>query len=193
MSKANGAKNGIVKVITWVLVVLLVLGGAGIIVRFALKDQGLNYYVEYNDKKYFANTESSEIWLSPIQENAFAVKSITGKTIDYSVKITANPDNNFDFIRDGKYFRFYSTTEESNDYTQIFEVQNNTGSFTVIIPAGMTMQKAVEMRHGGKVEIPNNLELLDYFLIIVTVDKTNIIFPFSFIMEITLDSPSIIF
>ena len=81
MSKANGAKNGIVKVITWVLVVLLVLGGAGIIVRFALKDQGLNYYVEYNDKKYFANMESSDIWLSPIQENAFAVKSITGKPI----------------------------------------------------------------------------------------------------------------
>lgn len=164
MSKANGAKNGIVKVITWVLVVLLVLGGAGIIVRFALKDQGLNYYVEYNDKKYFANMESSDIWLSPIQENAFAVKSITGKPIDYSVKITANLENNFGFLLDGKYLQFYSTTESDNDYTEIFEVQKSAEGFTVTIPKGMTVQKAVEKQYGGEIELAEELELLNYFL-----------------------------
>lgn len=193
MSKANGAKNGIVKVITWVLVVLLVLGGAGIIVRFALKDQGLNYYVEYNDKKYFANAESPNVWLSPVQENAFAVRSITGKSADYSVKITANPENNFDFILDGKYFRFYSTTEETNDYTEIFEVQKSAEGFTVTIPNGMTVQKAVEKQYGGEIELTEEFELLNYFLITVTIEKVNVVLPFGFLMEITLDPPSIIF
>ena len=193
MSKANGAKNGIVKVITWVLVVLLVLGGAGIIVRFALKDQGLNYYVEYNDKKYFANMESSDIWLSPIQENAFAVKSITGKPIDYSVKITANLENNFGFLLDGKYLQFYSTTESDNDYTEIFEVQKSAEGFTVTIPKGMTVQKAVEKQYGGEIELAEELELLKYFLIIVTIEKVSVVLPFGFLMEITLDPPSIIF
>ena len=46
MSKANGVKNGMVKIITWLLVVLLLLGVAGIVVQFAIKEQGLNYYVE---------------------------------------------------------------------------------------------------------------------------------------------------
>ena len=56
MSKANGVKNGMVKIITWLLVVLLLLGVAGIVVQFAIKEQGLNYYVEYGGQKYYNNT-----------------------------------------------------------------------------------------------------------------------------------------
>lgn len=47
MSKANGVKNGMVKIITWLLVVLLLLGVAGIVVQFAIKEQGLNYGFTY--------------------------------------------------------------------------------------------------------------------------------------------------
>ena len=107
MSKANGVKNGMVKIITWLLVVLLLLGVAGIVVQFAIKEQGLNYYVEYGGQKYYKNTENSNIWISPNQKRSFTVKSITGKTVDYTVKITANPANDFGFILDGKYYQFY--------------------------------------------------------------------------------------
>ena len=173
MSKANGVKNGMVKIITWLLVVLLLLGVAGIVVQFAIKEQGLNYYVEYGGQKYYNNTENSNIWISPNQKCSFTVKSITGKTVDFTVKITANPANDFGFILDGKYYQFYSTTQEKNDYTDIFEVQ-----------------KSAE---GDEIELTEELGMLDYFLITVTMDKESVVLPFKFEMVITLDTPSIIF
>lgn len=193
MSKANGVKNGMVKIITWLLVVLLLLGVAGIVVQFAIKEQGLNYYVEYGGQKYYNNTENSNIWISPNQKRSFTVKSITGKTVDYTVKITANPANDFGFILDGKYYQFYSTTEEKNDYTEIFEVQKSAEGFTVTIPKGMTVQKAVEKQYGGEIELTEELGMFEYFLITVTMDKESVVLPFKFEMVITLDTPSIIF
>ena len=193
MSKANGVKNGMVKIITWLLVVLLLLGVAGIVVQFAIKEQGLNYYVEYGGQKYYNNTENSNIWISPNQKCSFTVKSITGKTVDFTVKITANPANDFGFILDGKYYQFYSTTEEKHDYTEIFEVQKSAEGFTITIPKGMTVQKAVEKQYGGEIELTEDLAMLDYFLITVTMDKESVVLPFKFEMVITLDTPSIIF
>ena len=193
MSKANGVKNGMVKIITWLLVVLLLLGVAGIVVQFAIKEQGLNYYVEYGGQKYYNNTENSNIWISPNQKCSFTVKSITGKTGDFTVKITANPANDFGFILDGKYYQFYSTTQEKIDYTDIFEVQKSAEGFTVTIPNGMTVQKAVEKQYGDEIELTEELGMLDYFLITVTMDKESVVLPFKFEMVITLDTPSIIF
>ena len=48
MSKANGTINAIGKIITYILVVLLVLGIAGGISYFVLRNQGITYYVEYD-------------------------------------------------------------------------------------------------------------------------------------------------
>ena len=45
MSKANGTINTIGKIITYILVVLLVLGIAGGISYFVLRNQGITYYV----------------------------------------------------------------------------------------------------------------------------------------------------
>ena len=133
------------------------------------------------------------IWISPNQKRSFTVKSITGKTVDYTVKITANPANDFGFILDGKYYQFYSTTEEKNDYTEIFEVQKSAEGFTVTIPKGMTVQKAVEKQYGGEIELTEELGMFEYFLITVTMDKESVVLPFKFEMVITLDTPSIIF
>ena len=57
MSKVNGVVNTITKIITWVLVVLLMLGIIGGVAYFALRSQGVTFYVEYGGEKYFAAGE----------------------------------------------------------------------------------------------------------------------------------------
>lgn len=53
MSKAGGGINTVTKIIVWVLVVLLLLGAAGVIAYYVLKDEGVSFYVEYNGERYF--------------------------------------------------------------------------------------------------------------------------------------------
>ena len=57
----------------------------------------------------------------------------------------------------------------------------------------MTVQKAVEKQYGDEIELTEELGMLDYFLITVTMDKESVVLPFKFEMVITLDTPSIIF
>ena len=97
MSKANGDTRSRV-IITWVLVVLLVLGVAGGLAYLAMRSQGMTYYVEYGGERYVANGEGGSVWLPTDSERTFAVKSLTGNEVNYSVKVTSNDANNFDFV-----------------------------------------------------------------------------------------------
>ena len=72
-------------------------------------------------------------------------------------------------------------------------MQKSAEGFTVTIPNGMTVQKAVEKQYGDEIELTEELGMLDYFLITVTMDKESVVLPFKFEMVITLDTPSIIF
>ena len=65
MSKANGTINAIGKIITYILVVLLVLGIAGGISYFVLRNQGITYYVEYDGEKYLADSDGGSLYLPP--------------------------------------------------------------------------------------------------------------------------------
>ena len=79
MSKANGTINTIGKIITYILVVLLVLGIAGGISYFVLRNQGITYYVEYDGEKYLADSDGGSLYLPPSDKpQSFAVKSLTG-------------------------------------------------------------------------------------------------------------------
>ena len=79
MSKANGTINAIGKIITYILVVLLVLGIAGGISYFVLRNQGITYYVEYGDEKYLADSDGGSLYLPPSDKpQSFSVKSLTG-------------------------------------------------------------------------------------------------------------------
>ena len=88
MGKSNGALGAIGKVITYILVVLLVLGIAGMVAYFALRAQGVTYYVEYNGERYIANGDGGSIALLNGKTYNFAVKSLTGEEVNYSVKVT---------------------------------------------------------------------------------------------------------
>lgn len=195
MSKANGVVNTIAKIITWVLVVLLVLGVAGGLAYLAMRSQGMTYYVEYGGERYVANGEGGSVWLPTDSERTFAVKSLTGNEVNYSVKVTSNDANNFDFVLNGENYQFFGTDDEKNDYTDVFGVTKTADGFMLVLPEDFTVEQAIEKKYGGDVELQS--ELQDdycYFVLTVTADKSvvNLWFCFSR-MEITLDPPTVVF
>ena len=197
MSKASRAGNAVGKVLTYILVVLVVLGVAGMIAYFTLRSQGVTYYVEFDGKRYFGNTDGGSLALADGTTHEFTVKSLSGGEVNFDVKVQSNSASNFAFTVDGVYKQFYSTTAENNDYSEIFGLQKDKGGFSLAVSDGLTVEQAVETKYGGDVlfekELENNKA---YFVISVTAEESavNLWFTFDVDVEgITLNPPSITF
>ena len=197
MSKNDGILGAAGKVITYILVVLLVLGIAGMAAYFALRSQGVTYYVEFGNERYFGNTEGGSLSLPTDATYAFSVKSLTGSEVNFDVKVQSNSANNFTFVCDGKPQSFYGTDAEFNDYSEIFGLQKDKGGFSLTVPDGFSVKRAVEIKYGGNVEFGAELENdKAYFIISVTAEESavNLWFTFDVDVEgITLNPPSITF
>ena len=197
MNKANGALGAIGKVITYILVVLLVLGIASMVAYFALRSQGVTYYVEYNGERYLANSDGGSLEFLNGTSPAFTVKSLTGKEVNYSVKITSNGANNFAFTTGGEIWHLWNDDTEKDDYTDIFDVEKGTDSFTITFPDHFTVEKAVEEKFGVEIVLQDESDIQDdlcYFVLIVSVDESTVRLPFSFSdLTVTLNPPQIIF
>jgi len=195
MDKAGGTINVFGKIITYIFVVLLVLGIAGMVAYFALRGQGVTFYVEYNSERYFANSDGGSIELLNGETYTFSVKSLTGGEVNYDVKVTANSSNNFSFVYDGKPQMFYGTDEALNNYSEVFSLRKQKDGFSLTLPESFTVEKAVETKYGGDVELQEELQDdLCYFVITVTSGESvvNLWFNFSD-LTVTLDPPQIIF
>ena len=199
MSKSNGggALNAVGKVITYILVVLLVLGIAGMVAYFALRAQGVTYYVEYSGERYVANGDGGSIGFLSGETYDFTVKSLTGGEVNYDVTVQSNYSNNFDFVIDGEYKQFYSTTEENNDYSAVFGLQKRADGFSLTIPDHFTVEQAVETQYGGDIELQIGYEIdtdLCYFVITVTSDESTVSLCFAFFnLTVALDPSQIVF
>ncbi len=197
MSKSNGALSAVGKAITYILVVLLVLGITGVIAFFALRSQGVTYYVEYNGEWYLANSDGGSLSLRAGVPHEFSVKSLTGGEVNFDVKVVSNSSNNFSFTCNGKIYQFVSTEEKNNDYSEIFGLQKSAGGFSLSFPDGFTVEQAIEEKFGGEVLFDEELESVKaYFVITVTADESvvNLWFTFDVDVEgITLNPPQIIF
>lgn len=197
MSKTNSVGNAVFKFLTYLLVVLLVLGIAGMVAYFALRGQGVTYYVEYNGERYVANGDGGSLGLINGETYNFAVKSLTGGEVNFDVTVQSNYSNNFDFVIDGEYNQFYSTTDENNDYSTVFGLQKQSDGFSLTLPDHFTVEQAVEMQYGGDIELQNGYEISDdlcYFVITVTSGESAISLWFMFSdLIVTLDPPQIVF
>lgn len=197
MSKSNGALGAIGKVIAYILVVLLVLGIAGMVAYFALRGQGVTYYVECNGERYVANGDGGSIKLLTGTTSNFAVKSLTGGEVNYDVTVQSNYSNNFDFVIDGEYKQFYSTTDENNDYAAVFGLQKKADGFSLTLPDHFTVEQAVETQYGGDIELQYGYEIdtdLCYFVITVTSDESTVSLCFAFFnLTVALDPSQIVF
>ena len=199
MSKSNGggALNAIGKVITYILVVLLVLGIAGMVAFFALRGQGVTYYVEYGGERYVANGDGGSLTLETGATHTFTVKSLTGEEVNYDVTVQSNRANNFDFVVNEEYYQFFGQDDESNDYSEVFSLQKNADGFSLTLPHPFTVEQAIESKFGGDIELQNDYEIdadLCYFVITVTSGESAVSLRFSFSgLTVTLDTTHIIF
>ena len=195
MSKSNGVFGAIGKVITYILVVLLVLGIAGMVAYFALRAQGVTYYVEYGGERYVANGDGGSIELLNGATSNFTVKSLTGGEVNYDVKVVSNSSNNFSFTCNGKIYQFVSTEEANNDYSEVFGLEKGADGFSLSFPDGFTVEQAVEEKFGGEVLFDEELQSdKAYFVISVTSEDSavNLWFTFSG-LTVMLNPPQIIF
>lgn len=195
MSKAKGAGSAFWKVLTYILVVLLLLGIVGGVAYFFMRSQGMTFYVEYSGARYLANGESGSIGLVNGTSPTFAVKALTGEEVNYSVKVTSNGANNFSFTTNDEFWYLWNDDEAKDDYTDVFEVGKDTDGFTLTLPEGFTVEQAIEQKYGADIVLDQELQAdLNYFMIVVTVEDSIVRIPFHFSdFTVTLDTTHIIF
>ena len=194
--KASGTVETIGKIVTWILVVLLVLGIAGGAAYLAMKGSGASFYAEMAGEKIFGGTEK-EMVFSTGQTYDFSVRALEGGKVNYSVKVTANPENNFDFVLDGKTYRFSGEDEERNDYSEVFSLTRRADGFSLTIPEGFSAEKAVKAEFGEGVQIGKELSTeLAYFSVTIGAGESRAQIFFRFapeLLAIELDCESIVF
>lgn len=198
MSKANGAESAFGKVLTYILVVLLVLGIAGVIVYLLAKDEGATFFVEYNGERYYSGVSEADLTLSLGETHEFSVKSLTGSNVDFSVSVQSNGENNFAFSCNGEFKDFYVKDDtENNDYSAVFGLQKSDSGFSLTLSKGLTVEQVIETKYGGDIQLQENLPSgVTYFVITVSDGENGLNMYFSFGAEddgITLDPPQIVF
>lgn len=197
MSKAGGGMNTVTKIIVWVLVVLLLLGAAGVIVSYVLQNDGVSFYVGYNGERYFSSVSEADLSFKTGNTYTFNVKSLTGENVDYSVSVLSSDKHNFTFIYNGEFYDFYSADNaDNNGYSHVFSLQKSEDGFSITLPKGFSVEQAIEAKYGGDVELQSELQSVPYFVIAVSVgdDTLNLFFSFGGnVTGITLDPPSIVF
>ncbi len=197
MSKSKGAGSTVGTIISVLFGVLLLLGIVGIVTYFALRDQGVTFYVECGGQKLYANTDSANISLQSGKPYEFYVKTLTGGEVNYSVQVTSNSANNFTFVHNGVPKKFYGTDETDNDYSKVFGLKKETDKFTINLPKGFKVEKAIEEKYGGSIEFQEEIKSgLCYFVIAVTADGSKANLYFSVDRKVTgieISPPSVVF
>lgn len=198
MSKTTKSGNAVTRIVTYILVVLLVLGVAGVIVYLLAKDEGVTFSVEYGGERYFSGVTEANLTLYTGETHDFSVKSLTGGNIDFSVSVSSNGENNFVFVYDGEFEDFYVKDDtENNDYSAAFGLQKSESGFLLTLPKGLTVEKVIETKYGGDIQLQESLQSgVPYFVITVSDGENSLNMYFSFGAEvegITLNPPQIVF
>lgn len=197
MSKAKGAGSAFGKVLTYILVVLLLLGIVGGVAYFFMRSQGVTYYVEYSDTQYLANSDGGSIGLRTGETHEFSVKSLTGEEVNYSVKVISNEANNFSFSIGDELHRFYEGNDANDDYSSLFGLQKSADGFTITIPNNVTVESIVSEKFGGEIELLSELsDEYSYFVVVVSSGDSVVNLWFTLdgnVTGITLDTTHIIF
>ena len=198
MSKTTKSGNAVTRIVTYILVVLLVLGVAGVIVYLLAKDEGVTFSVEYGGERYFSGVTEANLTLYTGETHDFSVESLTGGNIDFSVSVSSNGENNFAFVYDGEFEDFYVKDDtENNDYSAAFGLQKSESGFLLTLPKGLTVEKVIETKYGGDIQLQESLQSgVPYFVITVSDGENSLNMYFSFGAEvegITLNPPQIVF
>lgn len=99
------------------------------------------------------------------------------------------------FVSGDERWFLWNDNAEKDDYTEVFDLQKKTDGFSLTILNGFTVEKAIEAKYGGDIELQSELQDdLCYFVITVSVGKTAVNLWFNFAdFSIRLDPPQVIF
>ena len=182
MSKAGNLVNSVGKIIAYILVAVMVLGLIGGIIYFIARNNGVTFYVEHDGEYYLSDISEATLPLDTGYTYVFAVKSLKGENVSYTVSIAANEERDFSFTCDGENYQFFRSEATMNDYTAVFDINCGTDKFLLYIPTGYTVKDALEAKYGGEVVLPDGLDYgVSYFVLTVKWGDSSVNIPLSFI------------
>lgn len=162
--------NTVGKIVAWVLAILLLAGVAGVIVYFVAKEEGADYYVEYNGEKYLGNAEGGKLDIVSGNEYRFEVRSLTGENVNFDVKVTSNPANNFEYTVDGK-LCVWNGSDEKRTTIRISSTYRRTKRALMNVPKQFGIYDILQAKYPGQTVDSGSLDAKDYFLLTVNVGK----------------------
>jgi len=167
------------KVITYILIVLLLIGIIGFVFKFTNggTTDFKTFYLNRGNTLYTA--DSGNYSFNSGEELSFDVCYLSDilksdeEAQGYSVKIIPNvtDETKFDYTVDGESYTF----AEDLDLSSAFGLEKDKTSFKFTIPAGATMSDILTTAH-GKTAVAGNLDLCEkyYFAVVVTsADEKN--------------------
>ena len=157
------------KAITWLLVVVVLLGVFGLLYSFVGNGQR-NFYVRYGNTPIPARADNYEF-----EKNAYTViecGTLTGQKVEYSVTVTFDTKDNFETafnLNDNP--TNYKYELYGYDCTELFNVAIYDDCFMFYIPQDLTVAKILQHRYPddtitGVTEV--DLWVKDYFVLTVT-------------------------
>ncbi len=169
MAKTNGKKVG--KVLTYVLLVLCLVGAIGCIAYFTngLTSDFATFYVKVNDETIMTENGGYVLTMEePLTVDVkYTFEDMTEENLGYDVKVVPNTtsETNFDFYVDGEAYSFGAET----DLTEGFNIVKNESSFT-IAPKGSIKNILGSVYEGYEIQVyPDLIDFSqDLFKIIVT-------------------------
>lgn len=187
MAKRKKSENIIVKILTYVLFVLLVLGIAGIISLLVLRSNGVTFTVMHCTKIYYSDDEQQSLGELEPGEEKFVMLDISGAG-GYEVSITSNPEADFSFTVNGVSYHFYDEDNAAqNDYSDFFCLEKTSTGFMFTVPESNYITEIIGAVYGGEAEIDTDLPDTDLFLLTVSAGDSVLQLSFSTYTEPRMD------
>lgn len=202
MAASKKKKNTAVAVISCVLLVLIVLGAVGLLLRFTngFTEAFKSFYLVHDDEQIL--NAQNQMVLDTGKEQSFEVHYTFESVMDnppngYSVKVVprATKTTDFEFTVDGNKYLYSG----EKDLTKAFGIVEDEDFFTLTIPHDLNMRKVLEDLYPGQtVTVPDTLDGEEYYYTLVVTsynEKSEIRIDFRFYTEVesvTLDQSGIV-
>ncbi len=162
------------KIIGYGALVLIVVVAFGFIYKFTngFNEDFKTFYIEYDGKQIL--TADSKLTLEEGETHTFIVRytfdSDKSEPKDYSVKIIPNVERDFDYTVNGDKY-IYSKTGEM---TAAFNFEKGQAQFSITIPEGFDLQKALASVNSGKtVVVPTDADTNNTYPYTLVVSSYN--------------------
>lgn len=190
-------KRRVVKVLATLLILLVVIGLTGIIVKFTsgLTTNFKTFYINVDGKDIMSKAEGYTLGLEDSLKVNVKYTFSSSENLGYTIKVVPNKveGKDFDFSIDGEVYSF----QAEKDLTNGFDIEKNETYFT-IKPKGNITKILGAVYPNNRVEIdPSNVYSNMYSLIVTSFDgkqSTTLNFAIlEFIYGVTLDKEVIVF